>query len=418
MSVTEARGLSAQRALVATFFIQGVTNTLMIPRVPELIQNIDVEFTTWGLIIGIAGAGSLVGLLFAAKIISFWGTRLVVRWGAILAGLGMVSLAFIHNPLVFFFVQLLMSIAGGALAVAMNAQALALQKLIGKVIIGRFHGTWSIGAAISVAVSGALASLIPLTLHFFIIGGLCVVALYISTQKLLTPEEAGKADSSRAPSKVSLFKTPFQVWLLTAGLFAGMFPELCIMDWSAVFAKTELGVNASLGAMPYTMFGITMIIGRLSITRLTKKFHISELSKWGGIFGSITLGAGVVLGPLFASSDKLLGLVILTSLWSVSGLGMSTMVPSFMSGAGYVKGISTAQALARMNMANTIVVIVAKIVMGALAQGVKLQAAFIFPTAMMLIASFIAHEVAKRAKRADAIANAFPMTGAISIIAD
>ncbi|MEY4320505.1 MAG: hypothetical protein RLZZ471_446 [Actinomycetota bacterium] len=418
MSVSTARGQSAQRALVATFFIQGISNTLMIPRVPELIQNIGVQFTTWGLIIGVAGAGSLIGLLFAAKIISLWGTRLVVRWGAILAGAGMVSLAFIHNPVIFFVVQLAMSIAGGSLSVAMNAQALALQKLIGKVIIGRFHGTWSIGAAISVAVSGALASFLPLTWHFSIVGGLCVISLYLATMGLLTPEEVGKADAAKTTAKVPFLKTPMQVWLLTAGLFAGMFPELCFMDWSAVFAKTELGVNASLGALPYTMFGISMIIGRLSITRLTKRFHISELSKWGGIFGSITLGAGVVLGPLLAQGDQILGLIVLTTLWCITGLGMASMVPSFLSGAGYVKGISTAQALARMNMVNTIVVIGAKIVMGALAQGVKLQAAFIFPTVMMFIAGFIAHQVAKRAKREDAIANAFPMTGSISVVTD
>jgi hypothetical protein len=34
---------------------------------------------------------------------------------------------------------------------------------------------------------------------------------------------------------------------------------------------------------------------------------------------------------------------------------------------------------------------------------------------MMFIAGFIAHVVAKRAKRAEAVANAFPPTGPISI---
>jgi hypothetical protein len=54
--------------------------------------------------------------------------------------------------------------------------------------------------------------------------------------------------------------------------------------------------------------------------------------------------------------------------------------------------------------------------MGGIAQGVDLQVAFIFPTVMMFIAGFIAHVVAKRAKRAEAVANAFPPTGPISIV--
>ncbi len=46
--------------MVGTFFVQGVSNTMMIPRVPELIDQIGVAFTTWGLIIGLAGLGSLL----------------------------------------------------------------------------------------------------------------------------------------------------------------------------------------------------------------------------------------------------------------------------------------------------------------------------------------------------------------------
>ena len=402
--------------MVGTFFVQGISNTMMIPRVPELIDQIGVAFTTWGLIIGLAGLGSLLGLTVSAKLISRIGTRLVVRWGAITAAAFMMTLPFIHEPWLFFVSQLGMSFVGSIVGVAINAQAVALQKLLNRVVIARFHGSWSIGAAISVAFSGALASFMSLAMHFLVIGGICIVALFYTTRYMLTPDEVGKSDDRKFTKKVSFFKTPKQVWLLTAGLFAGMFPEICFMDWSAVFAKDEIGVNASLGAMPYTVFGIAMIIGRLSISRLTKKYHISELSKWGGIFGSVALGLGVLLGPLLASSDQILGLIVLTTLWGISGLGMAPMVPSFFSGAGYVKGLNTAQALARMTLVNSIVMMGAKVLMGGIAQGVDLQVAFIFPTAMMFIAGFIAHFVAKRAKRAEAVANAFPLTGPIAII--
>lgn len=402
--------------MVGTFFVQGISNTMMIPRVPELIDQIGVAFTTWGLIIGLAGLGSLLGLTVSAKLISRIGTRLVVRWGAITAAAFMMTLPFIHEPWLFFVSQLGMSFVGSIVGVAINAQAVALQKLLNRVVIARFHGSWSIGAAISVAFSGALASFMSLAMHFLVIGGICIVALFYTTRYMLTPDEVGKSDDRKFTKKVSFFKTPKQVWLLTAGLFAGMFPEICFMDWSAVFAKDEIGVNASLGAMPYTVFGIAMIVGRLSISRLTKKYHISELSKWGGIFGSVALGLGVLFGPLLASSDQILGLIVLTTLWGISGLGMAPMVPSFFSGAGYVKGLNTAQALARMTLVNSIVMMGAKVLMGGIAQGVDLQVAFIFPTAMMFIAGFIAHFVAKRAKRAEAVANAFPLTGPIAII--
>jgi MFS family permease len=189
-----------------------------------------------------------------------------------------------------------------------------------------------------------------------------------------------------------------------------------MMDWSAVFAKTELGLNASLGAVPYAVFTGAMIVGRLLIGRLTKRWHISELSKWGGLVGATAFGLGVFLGPLLAQQDKYLGLAVLAFLWAIFGFGLAPMVPSFFSAAGYVKGLSTAQTLARMSLANALVIIGAKIAMGAVAEGVSLSVAFIMPTIMLFVAGLLAGVVAKRSKRSEAVANAFPLTGPIGVV--
>jgi hypothetical protein len=159
-----------------------------------------------------------------------------------------------------------------------------------------------------------------------------------------------------------------------------------------------------------------MIIGRLSIGRLTKRFHISDLSRIGGLFGSVAMMSGVLAGALLSSADKTLALVVASALFALAGLGTAPLVPSFFSAAGYVKGLNTAQVLARMSLVNTLVVLVAKIALGALAESAGLVIAFIFPTTMMLFAALIAGVVAKRAKSNEAAANAFPATGAMSII--
>ena len=56
--------------------------------------------------------------------------------------------------------------------------------------------------------------------------------------------------------------------------------------------------------------------------------------------------------------------------------------------------------------------------MGALAEGIGLVLAFIFPVAMMFIAGILAGKVAKSAKRKEAMDNAFPLTGPISVVDD
>lgn len=416
MGLTNARGKVAQQATNATFFFQGVISTTQIPRIPELIDNLNVTFTVWGLIIGLAGLGSLIGLTMANRFIVRYGARRMVLIGSLAVSTLMMTLPWITNPWLFFTVQVVSGFCGSVMGIALNAQSVVLQKLLNRVVIGRFHASWSIGATASAAVAGVFAGFMPLWLHLTIVPLLSAIAFFWTTSKMLTTEEIGHANEKKSEKRIPFFKSPPQVWLLTAGLFTGVFPELCMMDWSAVFAQEAMGLNAGLGAIPYTIFSGAMIVGRLSIGRLTKRFHISELSKWGGIFGSVTLGLGVLLGPLLAQVDQILALVVLSVLWGATGLGLAPMVPSFFTGAGFVKGLTTAQAMARMSLVNSIIVMGAKIFMGALAQNVNIVAAFIFPTALMLAAGFIAHVVAKRAKRADAVAMAFPPTGPISII--
>jgi VIT1/CCC1 family predicted Fe2+/Mn2+ transporter len=54
--------------------------------------------------------------------------------------------------------------------------------------------------------------------------------------------------------------------------------------------------------------------------------------------------------------------------------------------------------------------------MGTLAQGIGLVLAFIFPVTMMFIAGFLAGRVAKNSKRKEAVENAFPLTGPITVV--
>jgi MFS family permease len=193
---------------------------------------------------------------------------------------------------------------------------------------------------------------------------------------------------------------------------------MVMMDWSAVFSKQVMLLNPTLGAIPFTVFTLAMIVGRLLIGRVTKRYHISDLSKWGGIFGSISMLLGVLIAPPLIPTSPVLALMVLSFFWAITGFGMAPMVPSFFGAAGHVSGLTTAQALSRMSLVNAVAVIGAKILMGALAQGIGLVLAFILPAAMMFIAGVLAGKVAKTAKRKEAMDNAFPLTGPITVVDD
>ena len=176
----------------------------------------------------------------------------------------------------------------------------------------------------------------------------------------------------------------------------GMWPELVIMDWASVYGKEVIGVDSSRAAWPYTLFVMAMILGRFSIGRLTKKYNVARLSQVGGIFGSIALAIAVFASASLAESNQDLALLVLCVFFAIAGLGISSMVPGFFSAAGNVEGLSTAQALSRLLMFNTVVVIFAKMFMGSLIDASSLPLAMIFPIITFAIAGVIAGVVANK----------------------
>ena len=416
MELDKERTKSAQFALIAAFAIQGFLAITYLPRIPEIIEQIDVSFALWGLIIGLAGLGSLIPLLITNRLVGKFGTRPIVRISSLMIVLTTASLGFATNGWMYFAFHAAMMFSMSFFNIAVNAQSVMLQKKVKKVILGKFHAAWSIGAGISAAVSGILASFMSLQLHLVLVGLMAIVAFEVSIRSMLKPSEDGHREERQAAEKVPFFKSPNQLWLLAFGFFAGVFPEMVMMDWSAVFAKQVMLLNPTLGAIPFTAFTVAMIAGRLLIGRVTKKYHISDLSKWGGIIGAVAMALGVLVAPTLVPVSPILAMIVLSLFWAVSGFGLAPMVPSFFGAAGHVKGLTTAQALYRMSLVNALAVIVAKIFMGALAQGIGLVWAFMLPVTMMFIAGILAGRVAKNSKRKEAVENAFPLTGPITVV--
>ena len=388
----------------------------MVPRIPELIDQLGVNLVVWGTVIGLAGLGSLLPLIFTNGLVARLGTRPVIRVSAAFIAMFVVLLPWASNVYVFFVIQVAQTMAFSAFNIGINAASVMLQKKMKRTIIGKMHAAWSIGAASSAAISGILVNFIDFKTHMALAGIACLVAFQFSGRALLEPAADGHKTEVERQQKVSWLKTPMFVWLLTAGLFSGVWPEIVMIDWSALFSKEVMNLSPALSAIPYTVFTVAMIIGRLSVDRIPKSVHISELAKWGGIAGSVLIAAGIWLGPLVAKTDAALGLVLLCVLWGLAGLGVGPQVPSFFTAGGNVMGLTTAQVLTRMSMINTFTMLAAKFLMGALAQQ-DLQLAFMFPAITLLFAGVISAFVISRAKRNEnEMLTAFPPTAPIVTI--
>jgi len=402
-AIAPARAKRAQFALLLTFFMQGFITISPLPRIPEFIALLHINFTVWGLITGFSVAGALLPLAFTNQLINRLGTTPIIRLSVLLLVACLISQPLTNNPYIFFAIYSTQAFALSAFNIALNAQSVMFQKKLGQVILGKLHGAWSIGAALSSAFTGAIAKVVSLQSQMLFVPLVGLIVLLWACSQMLQPSEDGHAfERPDKANKIGLLKTPRYLLLLVAGLIAGMFPELVVMDWSAVYSKSILHLDKNQAALPYTLFVMAMIAGRFSVARLANGRHLSRVSQAGGLFGALAMALAIGGSTLLAASNNQLALLVLCVFFIVAGFGIASMVPSYYSAAGHITGMTTAQALSRMSLINSTLIIGFKFAMGALADGIGLSLAFVFPIVLFAAAGVISGLVADRAEKIQA----------------
>ncbi|MFM7029920.1 MAG: MFS transporter [Micrococcales bacterium] len=431
-----ARTRRAMFGIAASFFIQAFIGVSWLPRIPEIIDNLGVSFATWGLIVGLAGIGNLIPLLFVNSLINRFGTRPLLQIALVITAVANVCLGLVTNPWVFFVAIFVQNFGWGVYNISVNSHSVVFQNRIGRVILGRFHASWSIGAAISALLTGFFAAFTPL--HTYLLG-VSIVSTVIGLagmSQMLGPKEDGHEDEKKRAEPVPLAKTPGYVLMLALGLFCAVQPEATVMDWGAVFAKKSMMLGTSLQAVPYTLFVVSMIVARLSIGRLSRRRHLNRIGQVAAFGGAISLTLAIVLGASLAHVSPVLALSVTAIFWIFTGLASGPQVPAIFSIAGSVEGITTAQAMSRMSLVNSAMLLSAKVLLGAIAQGAGVPFLFAIPVCAYVGSVFISGYVLRRAKRlADSQAiepdidenpvidendafEAFPVTAPVGVVGD
>ncbi len=414
-SLPAARLRKAQIASLLVFILMGHSALSSVAWVPEFIDRLDVSFVTWGTIIGFGVIGSITPLLFASRLIMRFGARPIIRFANYGGMFFLVSLGWFNDPAIWMIFNIFFNFFMSLLGVSVNSAAVLLQKQVPKNVMGRMHAGWSLGAVLA-AISGAFATVfISLELFLLLVAVVTILLFEFCLRWLLSPEEDGHIEEKAASVKRKFYQMPSQLWLLAFGLFAAVYPEVAVIDWAAVFARDVLNAELALRSIPFGVFMVGMIIGRLSMTRLAEQMHPHTLASRGALLAAVSLALAALFAAPVADTNPTFGLIFGSLLWGLAGLGLAPASPAFFSAGGHVPGVSTAWAVSRLSLFNSCVAIFAKAFMGALVEGVGLANAFFFPVILALAAAVIAEQFAKQASKRD-LENAVPPTGPISII--
>ena len=154
------------------------------------------------------------------------------------------------------------------------------------------------------------------------------------------------------------------------------------------------------------------------INRLSKRWHLSSIARVAGITAGVAILGAITIAPQFAKEQPQLALVITLVFFVIAGLGCAPVVPSFMSAAGHVPGLNTAQVLARMSLVNQVAILIVKIMIGRSAEDFGVEFAFLYAVFGMIISGFLAGLVAKRATTSQKPGSTYPATGAMQIVSE
>lgn len=341
------------------FFMVGIGFAVWAPLVPDAKARLALDDGALGTLLLGLGVGSLAALPFAGPLVQAQGPRRVI----LAAGLAFCALmpALAAAPSAWVLAALLAAFGASTACVdvAMNAQAVLVEKATGRTLMSGFHGAYSLGAlAGSLAMTGLLAAGLAPVACAALLGGGCALALGLRAGSLLP--------GSRDAERPRLMLPRGRLAALGALCFAAFLLEGTILDWAGVFIRFELGEAASRAGLGFAALAVAMTVGRLGGDAVVRRMGPVAVMAAGGALaaGGFALAAGTPALPAFLTGCALVG------------LGVANMVPVLFSAAGRMPGMAPGAAIAAAATPGYAGLLAGPVAVGWVAEATSLPIAF------------------------------------------
>jgi MFS family permease len=325
-------------AVTVVFVVHGLLFASWTAHIPEVKAHLGLTDGTLGFALLGAPVGSVTAMIASAYLLPELGSRRIVQ----IAPLGYCA----AGPFVgvtatlpaLFGALFAWGAFQGTRDVAMNTQAIAIERAGRRVLMSGLHGSWSIGSFVGAGI-GALAvgAGVTLSAQLFILGTLALLAAGLLTTRMLP--DAGDQQSSAADSRAGNQRPPTASrWsggtvLLGAIAFASMLCEGATADWASVYPSGTLHTTGVVPGLGYAAFSLAMVIVRLSGNRLLTRYRLLPAL---AVVATIGFTDGLLTGRPAAA---LAGFASL-------GIGLASLVPAVFSAAGHITGLHPGTAVA------------------------------------------------------------------------
>src|SRR5260370_34074278 len=267
--------------VMACFLVHGRVVSTWVSRIASVKCALPLGDGALGLALLGTAIGSVSAIPLCGAMVVRRGSRTIARWTAAGFCLSLLAIPLAYDTASLFAALLFYGAMAGANDVAMNAQAVATEKLLSTPTISRFHAMFSIGG---IAGAGAGAWIarhgVPSATHL-----VWASILFLTFALAVTPllaDTRNRAPITPTPGRPSLRHSPLPLFALSAIGFCIFLSEGAIADWTGVYLKQVLGAGAGLPPVGYAVFSAAMAIFRLSGDAITLRIGRPPTIRYGG----------------------------------------------------------------------------------------------------------------------------------------
>ncbi|MBU6164285.1 MAG: MFS transporter [Actinomycetales bacterium] len=364
----------ARLGVTLAFVVNGFTAGTFVARIPDIKEILAISDGVLGLSLLFVSIGVFVGLGPAGRNSARYGSRPVILWGTLGIVISLPIVGWLPSLGFAWFGLFIFGFALATQDVSMNAHAVVIEQRAGRRLMSTFHAMFSVGTLFGGILGGIFSQLAVTPLNQGYILALIYLLVLFFIRTLILPASVDQHPITKNKGE----RSPAIFWIFGIfGLFAAL-SEGAAGDWGGVLARDAFAATPFVSTLPYIVYTLAMVIGRLSGDFLAHKFGASQVIAAGGILSSVSLALGLIVG----------GIPALMISWFLLGIGLSVVIPLMFSAAGtlastkYQGVISPPQAIARVSGVSYFGFVIGPPVIGFLAEIFELRWALFFLVAL------------------------------------
>lgn len=442
-----ARGVDLRRLRVARvaaagfFLVNGAVFANLLPRLPEVKDAFELTNTQYGFVVIALPVGSLLAGMAPAPLMRRFGSGRVAGVGSVILA-ALIALAGVAGGMggggwllaAYLAPILVAGMMDAIVDTAQNAQAIDVQKSLGRSILNSMHALWSLGAMLGGLMgAAAVAVQLPLAIHLSLSGTLFAVIALIAQRFALSraeveairdlrlappsPESASDPEARSESRPASVHSTPGDstaghtaavdhtatdstaerssarpaatthrhralglVVLISLIAISGAMIEDLGTNWSTLYLMRVLETPAAAAGLGLVALMAAQFVGRLLGDPLVDRLGRVRMARLGAGMAAVGL-ITVALAP--GPAVAVLG-------FALAGFGSATLVPSAFHAADSVPGLRPGTGLTLAGWLLRAAFLTVSPVVGVASDAVGLRWAILFVPACAIIAALLA----------------------------